>query len=110
MLISAILSGYEVVSVDNANDGLRLALAGGFSLYLLDYNLPGVTGHELCRTIRAFDPETPALFITASCTLDESKIAEVGAQGLITKGSVHFFDELVNQVSKILPIFPTVTS
>ena len=35
------------------------------SLMLLDLMLPGLSGFEVCRTIRAFDPMTPIIIISA---------------------------------------------
>ena len=56
-------------------------------LLLLDVLLPGMSGIELARQIRARQPDLPILFISAH---DESvyggQARQVGAQGYVVKG------------------------
>jgi PAS domain S-box-containing protein len=48
--------GYEVETVDNANDALDRLSNEKYSLILLDIKLPGMSGTELYRHIEATDP------------------------------------------------------
>lgn len=36
-----------------------------FDLYLLDINLPGLSGYEICQTLRDNDDQTPIIMLTA---------------------------------------------
>jgi len=57
--------GYEPVAATSGDEGLRLGLAGGFDLVVLDLMLPGVGGFDVCRALRAHDPRLPILMLTA---------------------------------------------
>lgn len=54
--------GYDVTATHSVSDGIRLALTGGFNLYLLDSRLADGEGKELCERLREFDPLTPIVF------------------------------------------------
>lgn len=54
----------EITSVLTPAEGLLLAAARGFDLYLLDCGLAGIHGVEVCRILRQTDPKTPVLFFT----------------------------------------------
>jgi PAS domain S-box-containing protein len=58
--------GYEVETVDNANDALDRLGNGKYSLILLDIKLPGMSGTELYHRIEAIDPALTrrVMFIT----------------------------------------------
>ncbi|HLX33998.1 MAG TPA: HD domain-containing phosphohydrolase [Candidatus Limnocylindrales bacterium] len=53
-------AGYEALAVSDGRDGLRAALEDHPSLVLLDVELPGMNGFDVCRALRA-DPRTVAL-------------------------------------------------
>jgi two-component system phosphate regulon response regulator PhoB len=59
--------GLAVDSVPSAEEALERMRAQAFDLVVLDWNLPGITGIELCRLLRR-DPSLttmPVLFLTA---------------------------------------------
>ena len=45
--------GYEPVAAASGDEGLRIGLEGGFDLVVLDVMLPGRSGFEVCRRLRA---------------------------------------------------------
>ncbi len=47
--------GYEVVSANNAEDALRLLRRTGSRLIISDWEMPGMSGLDLCREIRRED-------------------------------------------------------
>ncbi len=51
--------GYEVTTSGNGLEGLELARDGSFELVILDIQLPGLDGLEVCKKIRQSDPKTP---------------------------------------------------
>jgi CheY-like chemotaxis protein len=92
-------AGYEVVLAGNLVEGLRLAKAKDYDLYLLDYHLPDGSGIELCRLIRTFDTSTPTLFYS-TVTDEEVKKAAIsaGAQYFIDKSeALENFQQTVAQ-------------
>lgn len=61
------MQGYDVQSTWDPDEGLRLARAhaGALHLLLTDLVMPGMTGQELAREVRASHPETKVLFMSA---------------------------------------------
>ena len=57
--------GYETNGVATGEDGLRCALDGGYALVVLDVMLPGLSGFDVCRALRAARPEQAILMLTA---------------------------------------------
>src|SRR5215510_12109353 len=59
--------GFRVRSAATGEDALSLILSGPPSLILLDLNLPGMNGFEICRRLRSESPTTkiPILMLTA---------------------------------------------
>lgn len=70
----------------DGNIGLKLFKSRPFDLVVLDINLPGMNGYELCKAIRAANPAIPVVMLTAMNTV-EDKIEgfEAGADDYIIK-------------------------
>jgi two-component system response regulator TctD len=79
----------EGYSVDSAQDGERaLALVRDepFAVILLDVNLPGLSGFEVLRTLRARGCRAPILLLTARDSLDDRvKGLDLGADDYLLK-------------------------
>ena len=77
--------GWETESVHDGNGAVRKAETGSYQMILLDVMLPGITGFEVCRRIRA-DSDVPIFFITAR-VLEEDELSgyAAGADDYITK-------------------------
>jgi two-component system, OmpR family, copper resistance phosphate regulon response regulator CusR len=58
-------AGYEVTLAFDGPTGLGMAATGAYDLVLLDINLPGMNGLELCKRLREKDEITPVLMLTA---------------------------------------------
>jgi CheY-like chemotaxis protein len=70
-------SGFEVACAADAEEGLALARASRFDLYLLDVTMPGMSGFELARHL-AQDESTRAVPIIFATGLDERENAHEG--------------------------------
>ncbi|GAC1328606.1 MAG: MtrAB system response regulator MtrA [Candidatus Dormibacteria bacterium] len=57
--------GYRSLLVPNGQNAVDRYRESRPSLVLLDLMLPGLSGFEVCRTIRSFDPLTPIIIISA---------------------------------------------
>jgi DNA-binding response OmpR family regulator len=80
--------GFEVATAHDGAAGLRLAVAQPPDLVLLDVNLPGMDGFEVCRHLRR-EPATaatPVIMLTARIG-EADRIAglDLGADDYITK-------------------------
>ena len=72
-VVSAMLEavGFEVVGESSGEDGLAKLARNRFDLVVLDWTLPGMSGLELCRTVRARWARLPVLFLTANATTQD---------------------------------------
>ena len=88
-LLEAILvpAGYEVVGAASGQEALAKARAERFDMILTDIVMPGMSGYELCRTLRK-DPATaflPIVTITASGGEEKKEALEAGADDFVAK-------------------------
>lgn len=56
--------GYSVMEAASARDALRLLDGHGFDVVITDHLMPGLTGVDLARTIRAKTPDVPVLLVS----------------------------------------------
>jgi DNA-binding response OmpR family regulator len=87
-------------SVDTAADGItgmRLALGNSYDLIILDNLLPGLSGLEVCRQVRAQNSKVPILMLTAlGETDDKIRGLDAGADDYLVKPFA--FQELLARI------------
>ncbi|WP_413374079.1 response regulator transcription factor [Paenibacillus taichungensis] len=78
--------GYQVGKAGSGTEGLEMYVDGQWDLILLDIMLPGLSGIEVLRRIRAKDATVPILMLTAKDSV-EDKVSglDLGANDYITK-------------------------
>jgi DNA-binding response OmpR family regulator len=92
--------GHSVVVATNGREGLSMASAGSFDLILLDVMLPGMSGFELAKCLRAQRDQTPILMLTArDSTEDIVEGLNLGADDYLTKP--FSFDVLLARVRAV---------
>lgn len=80
---------------------LRHFLKQQADLYLLDINVPGTNGLEVCQVIRNVDKKTPILMLTAFGEIEDKVSAfQKGADDYLVKP--FHFDELFMRVTALL--------
>ena len=88
-VLYALLGGeFDVRMATNGEDALRLIDSSPPDLVLLDIQMPGMTGHEICRRLKASDAtlHIPIIFVTAHDTAeDETQCFRLGAVDFIAK-------------------------
>lgn len=59
--------GHQAVSANNGEQGQELLRAGGIDVCILDWEMPGISGIELCRWIRSarLDPDPYIILLTS---------------------------------------------
>ncbi|CAM2005554.1 response regulator transcription factor [Acanthopleuribacter pedis] len=79
--------GYQVTHLADGVRGEAAARdAGPFDLILLDLMLPGKSGFEVCRDLRAAGTDTPILMLTARDQLTDKVVGlKLGADDYLTK-------------------------
>jgi two-component system response regulator RegX3 len=92
--------GFEVQGAADGKEALELALAEPFDLVILDLMLPGLSGTEICRRLRA-ESAVPIIMLTArDAEADRVLGLEIGADDYITKPFSEV--ELLSRVRAIL--------
>ena len=78
-------AGYQIIEAGDGLEALRQHAAGKPDLVILDVNLPGIDGFEVCRGIRA-DSETPVMMLTVRGEeADQVKGLDLGADDYLAK-------------------------
>jgi two-component system cell cycle response regulator DivK len=82
------VKGYATIEAGTGEEGVRLAAERKPDLILMDIQLPGISGIEALRRLRAI-PDTaaiPAIAVTASVMQqDRKQITEAGFNGYLGK-------------------------
>jgi len=81
--------GYQnIVEADDGNTALPILKAGGIQFVITDWNMPGMTGIDLLKAIRA-EPSLkalPVLMVTAEAKREQIlEAAQAGVNGYIIK-------------------------
>ena len=83
--------GYRTVAAESGEEALKLLADGGIDLVLSDQMMPGMTGTELTRAIKASSPVLPVILVSgvneipagASCA--DRFVSKVGGPELLFK-------------------------
>ena len=93
-------AGFEVDAVGDGGEALEASRRLDYDLMILDLLLPGMSGLNVCRTVRA-ESDLPILMLTARETeLDRVVGLETGADDYVTKP--FSIAELVSRVRALL--------
>jgi two-component system response regulator RegX3 len=93
-------AGFEVDAVGDGGEALEASRRLDYDLMILDLLLPGMSGLNVCRTVRA-ESDLPILMLTARETeLDRVIGLETGADDYVTKP--FSLAELVSRVRAVL--------
>ncbi len=80
-----------------------------FDAIVLDLMLPGMSGYEICRRIRQFDPQVPVLVLSARTLAEDRMLAfDAGTDQYITKPFE--LAELLNRVRNVIERHRTKTA
>lgn len=94
-------AGYEVLTASDGTKALSLAMDAVPDLIILDIMLPGMSGFEVCRELRAKGRSTPIVMLTArQDEFDKLHGFETGADDYVTKP--FSIKELMARVKAIL--------
>jgi len=78
--------GFSVETVETGEEGIEKIKASQYQLVLLDYNLPGMNGSQVCRILKE-NENTRNIPIIIMSAKDEDKLCQItnesGADGYI---------------------------
>lgn len=79
---------YEIHSAQTSATAIKEAISRKPDLVLLDAWMPGISGYDVCRTLKrnTNTRDTPVIIFTAATQkIDEERAREAGADGFVTK-------------------------
>ena len=77
--------GFDVIEAEDGTKAVEAFAQGSVDLILLDLMLPGMSGNEVCRTIRQTS-QVPIIMLTAKDSeIDKVVGLEIGADDYVTK-------------------------
>lgn len=81
------LAGFDVYEAASGSEALELVARVKPQLVLLDVKLPDISGHEVCKRLKADDPAIPILQISASLVSGQDRVRglESGADAYLVK-------------------------
>ncbi len=99
--------GYAPVVASNGPTALRfLSERNNFDLVVLDLMLPGMSGFEICKEIRASNQTIPIMVLSAKMdAMDKAHAFDCGANQYVTKPFV--LTEVLSRVRNLLRSQPT---
>lgn len=80
------MEGYSCVTAPDGETGLDMVAASYFDVIILDVEMPGLNGHEVCRELRARGVMAPIVMLTVDDS-DQATISglDAGATDYVTK-------------------------
>jgi len=101
VVVGLVAEGFAVDAASDGEAGLDLATTYDYDLIILDLMLPGLSGTEVLRRIRAGNHRVPILMLTARDAIaDKVEHFEAGADDYLTKPFA--FAELMARVKALL--------
>lgn len=80
------INGYEVATAESAEEALEIVSENPFWINLLDLNLPGMNGIELCRQIKKQYPKAIPIAVTGYASYFElAACRDAGFEDYFTK-------------------------
>lgn len=94
-------NNFSVEHATRGDDAMHLLEVSNYDLVILDWDLPELSGVEVCREFRQKGGETPVLMLTGKdLILDKVKALDAGADDYVTKP--FHMDELAARLRALL--------
>jgi len=94
-------SGFSVQEASTGPEAIAAVQKRRFDLILLDVNMPGMSGVEVCKQVRAIAPRTGIVMVTVrDAEEDKIRALDAGADDYVTKP--FRFRELIARVRAVL--------
>jgi len=93
--------GYEIHLAKDSETMIELSYLNNYDLYLLDVNVPGISGVELLKDLRAAGDNTPSIFLTSYKDKETLKNAFINGADDFLRKPVDL-EELFLRISSLL--------
>ncbi|MEW6375466.1 MAG: PAS domain S-box protein [Thermodesulfobacteriota bacterium] len=94
-------NNHQVTVAEDGEEGIRLFREKEFDMVLTDLGMPGMSGWEVCRTIKQISPHTPVGMITGwGMELSQAELKENKLDFLISKP--FDFNQILNAIAEAM--------
>ena len=77
---------YKVYSANSGDEGLKILKENSIDLVFSDFRMPDMSGLDVVKAVKQFNPETPVVVVTAfSDTKDAVQVMKEGAFDYLSK-------------------------
>ena len=87
---------YDAIGAPSAEEGLRRVQSERFDLVITDYSMPGMTGGDLARAVRAVAPSMPILIASGYAELPAGLDLDVARLG-----KPYTQEQLIQEIAKL---------
>ncbi len=95
--------GHNVFKASSGKEGLDIFFKEGIDLVFTDLGMPGMSGWEVAKSVKAKDPRVPVALITGwGIQIDDEKMKESGADLILNKPFK--IDQVLDLVSEAMNI------
>ena len=95
-------AGYAVEKATNYREAMELALSKDLDLIISDIKMPGKSGLELLKDLRAKKPGLPSVIITGHGTMEAAmESLKLGVGGFVVKPFTS--EELMSAIQNVIP-------
>lgn len=85
-LVSGVLDDYTVIKAMDGIDAVESYMLNAPDMVFLDINIPSLSGHEVLKKIKAFDPNAHVVMLSGNRSMtDVSNALAEGAKGFVAK-------------------------
>ena len=102
-MLAAVLGswGYDTWEADDGSTALEMIHGADFGLVLMDIHMRTLSGLEALSKMKAFNPGTPIILMSAYCTGEVARQARKSGASAVLDKPLHF-DELRNAIEGAL--------
>lgn len=96
--------GYKVLTASSGAHGLELAALGAVDVVVLDYEMPGLNGHDVAVALRQHEPHIPIVMFSGAIDIPRRTLDLVDT--VVSKGDLYGFSQIAHFLES-LPLMST---
>lgn len=91
--------GYTVLTASSGARGLELATLEPVDVVILDYEMPGLNGHDVAIALRRWEPQIPIVMFSGAVDIPSQTLKLVDA--FVSKGGLASFSSVTQLVGSL---------
>lgn len=91
--------GYTVLTASSGSRGLELAAIEPVDVVILDYEMPGLNGHDVAVELRRWEPQIPIVMFSGAIDIPNQTLRLVDA--FVSKGGLSAFSSVAKLIGSL---------